>query len=52
MTTAKDITALPLAQLDELGILAAADRPNVEIVDAAIDFNAEHGHNTEAETTV
>lgn len=44
-----DITRLPLDQLDQLGVLAAAGDPDVEIVDAALDRNADHGANTEEE---
>lgn len=45
-----DLTQLPLEVLDALGVIAA-DGTDVEIVDTHIDHNAEHGVNTEEETT-
>lgn len=40
---------LSAEELDALSVLAYAALPNVEIVEAVVDYNAEHGENSEEE---
>lgn len=44
-----EVTEAEMADLAGLNLIAVLESPDIEIVDALVDYNAEHGANPELE---